>query len=171
MQVIYKHSIFKCSSLFKADLFHSLLHFGFNESPHQCNPGSLLLVDFGILGFGFWNLTLGFRNSAQESVIPQQLESVIQVQLTRNPESSMWSPEFTAWIQDQRLSWITLYGAKWAKHSSWDAYSAAHAPDRVDFKSVYSCVRNHSLLKEGNVLVNPPNSNANMLLSAYSYFD
>ena len=83
----------------------------------------------------------------------------------------MWSPEFTAWIQDQRLSWITLYGAKWAKHSSWDAYSAAHAPDRVDFKSVYSCVRNHSLLKEGNVLVNPPNSNANMLLSAYSYFD
>ena len=64
MQVIYKHSIFKCSSLFKADLFHSLLYFGFNESPHQCNPGSLLLVDFGILGFGFWNLTLGFRNSA-----------------------------------------------------------------------------------------------------------
>ena len=32
----------------KADLFHSLFHFGFNESPHQCNPGSLLLVESGI---------------------------------------------------------------------------------------------------------------------------
>ena len=54
----------KCSSLFKADLFQSLLHFDVNESPHQCNPGSLSLMESGILGFGFWNLTLGFRNSA-----------------------------------------------------------------------------------------------------------
>ena len=65
----------------KADLFHSLFHFGFNESPHQCNPGSLLLVESGILGFGFWYLTLGFRNSAPRIRNP----AVIKI---RNPSST-----------------------------------------------------------------------------------
>ena len=41
-----------------------MLHLGFKESPHQCNPGSLLLLESGILGFRFWNLSLGFRNLA-----------------------------------------------------------------------------------------------------------
>ena len=56
-----------------------------------------MLVESGILGFGFWNSTFGIRNSAQKSRIPQQLEFVIQVQLTRNPESSIWGPESTTW--------------------------------------------------------------------------
>ena len=54
---------------------------------------------------------------------------------------------------------------------SWDAYSAAHPPDRADLKSVHSFGPNHSLLKEENVLVNPLHSNSDMLLSAYSYFE
>ena len=56
-----------------------------------------MLVESGILGFGFWNSTFGIWNSAQKSGIPQQLESVIQVQLTRNLESIIWSPESTTW--------------------------------------------------------------------------
>ena len=56
-----------------------------------------MLVESGILGFGILNSTLGIRNSAQKSGIPQHLECLIQVQLTRNPESSIWSPESTAW--------------------------------------------------------------------------
>ena len=78
----YKNIQFlNCSSLFKADLFHSLLHFGFNQSPYQCNSGSLLLVESGILVFGFWNLTLGFRNSSPGIWNPAAIK-------IRNPSSS-----------------------------------------------------------------------------------
>ena len=48
-------------------------------------------MESGILGFGIWNSTLGIWNSAQKSGIPQHLESVIQVQLRRNPESYLES--------------------------------------------------------------------------------
>ena len=111
-----------------------------------------MLVESGILGFGFWNSTFGIWNSAQKSGIPQQLESVIQVQLTRNPESSIWSPESTTWNPSRSKTFLD--------YLIW----GAHAPYRADFKSVHSFVRNHSLSKKEIVLVNPSNSTLNMLL-------
>ena len=127
----------------------------------------------------FWALDSGIKllesgTHPQGSGIQQRVKSVIQVQLTRNPESSIWSPESTAWNPGSKTFLDYLIWGEMKKHSSWDAYSAAHAPDRVDFKSIHSFVRNHSLLKEGNVLVKPSNSTLNMLFScrsSVSYFD
>ena len=70
MQVIYKHSIFKMFYFIQSwrtvpiPLFASLWFQWVWPWKVICNPGSLLPVESGILGFGFWNSTLGIRNSA-----------------------------------------------------------------------------------------------------------
>ena len=108
----------KCSSLFKADLFHSLLHFGFNESSHQCNPGSLLLVESGILGFVFRNLTLGFRNSSPGIRNPAAIKIHNPNSTDKDPESSIWSPESTAWNPGSKTFLDYLIWGEMKKHSS-----------------------------------------------------
>ena len=122
-----------------------------------------------ILEFNFWNPELGreIRNPAAIKIgnpSSTDKESGIQYVESRIHSVNPGSKTFLDY-----LVWGEM-----KKHSSWDAYSAAHAPDRADFKSIHSFVRNHSLLKEGNVLVNPSNSTLNMLFScrsSVSYFD
>ena len=122
-------------------------------------------MDSRTFSFGIWNSTLGIRNSAQESGILQQLESVIQVQLTRNPESSIWRPESTAWNPGLKTSLDYLIWGE-LQNIHHETRSAPHMRLTELTKSVHSLVPNHSLLKEENGLANPSNLNSNMLLLA-----
>ena len=101
------------------------------------------------MGFGFWNLTLGFRNSAPGIRNPAAVG--IRNPSSTDKQSGIQFVESRIHSVESRIK--DFFGLPYMGRN---AYSAAYAPDRVDFKSVYSCVPNHSLLKEGNVLVNPP---------------
>ena len=124
-----------------------------------------MFVESGILGFGFWNSTFGIWNSAHKCGIPQQLESVIQVQLTRNPESSIWSPESTTWNPSR---WKTFLD-----YLIWGEMSETFIMRRVQLRtcalqswlqvSSFFCMESQSSKKE-IVLGNPSNSTLNMLL-------
>ena len=65
---------------------------------------------------GLWNP----EYSSGSSEFRQRLESVIQVPLTRNPESSTWNPEFTAWNQESKtvsdqVTWTHRKDQGWAR--------------------------------------------------------
>ena len=63
-----------------------------------------LVVKSGVMGFGIWKITQGFRNPT----INCNPESKFHWQRL---ESSTWNPESRRGVQNPRLSWIPLLGA------------------------------------------------------------
>ena len=68
-----------------------------------------MLVESGILGFGFWNSN--FWNLELSPEIRNPAATGIRNSSSTDKESGVQNPQHGIHL-DQRLSWITLYGPK-----------------------------------------------------------
>ena len=127
----------------------------------------------GIRNFGLWNLEFNSWNPDLSPEIRNPAAIKIRNPSSTDEESRIQYMESRIHSVESRIEdFLGLpYMGRNEQNIHHETRTAPHMRLTELTKSVHSFVPNHSLLKEENVLVNPPNSNSKMLLSAYSYFD
>ena len=127
----------------------------------------------GIRNFGLWNLEFNSWNPDLSPEIRNPAAIKIRNPSSTDEESRIQYMESRIHSVESRIEdFLGLpYMGRNEQNIHHETRTAPHMRLTELTKSVHSFVPNHSLLKEENVLVNPPDSNSNMLLSAYSYFD
>ena len=149
-------------------LFASL-RFQWVAPPMQCGKS----FTRGIRSFGLWNLEFNSWNPDLSPEIRNPAAIKIRNPSSTDEESRIQYMESRIHSVESRIEdFLGLpYMGRNEQNIHHETRTAPHMRLTELTKSVHSFVPNHSLLKEENVLVNPPNSNSKMLLSAYSYFD